>query len=417
MNSFVRHMATTVLAGSLSLALIACGQAQPASSEVSPSDAEPAATEAAATETDATPGNDTVAAEANAAKGIDITTLGNVVATYEGAKYIVSDATVDQTTGSDAQADFGLQEVCVVHQPESWGQDGSLGWSRNSISYTYLPTEWGSITYNYSYRNESGAQASQGPSRTTEEAYFDGLGEVQHVTIGDREVAYVVDENNSTVMGIPDLEAQAAAEGQPEGADPAADGRTIAVYAFEKRADKCAFNVSIVCNVNPGAAFDLTGEQLVAQAYEPLEFIAYQPGMVLDAASYRSNLTIADAAGERRLVVALKGGDLLSYGAHQVALVDIAGEGMTKNPVRYDFAPTDTAPEGAEQREVEGHAASVNVAEQSWGTGEGAPVDRVLNAWVDFDGSPLRIEAILTQDEDVDAALTRLVGGGRLLLQ
>lgn len=392
MNNLARNATTLLLAGAMAFALVGCGQGQPAGSQ------------------DATAGADSVAASATLAS-IDVAKLGAAVATYDGAKYIVSDATVDQGVADDEQVDLGLQELCVVRQPAAWGTDGMIGWGRNSISFMYVPTDWGSVTYSYSYRNEAGAaQGTQRPSRATEEGYFNGMGDVQHTAVGDHDVSYVVDQEEGTAAGIPDLEAQAAEAGS--------DGeRTVAVYAFEQRADKCAFNVSVVCSVDAGATFELTGEQLVAQAYEPLEFVAYGTDAQVDAASYRADMTIADAANERALVVAQKGGDLLSYGAHEVGLVDSVEGQLAKNPVRYDFAPADEPAQDAETHEVDGLAVRTNVVEQNWGTGEDAPVERILHAWVDLDGKPLHIEAILSQDEDVDATLARLVGGGRLTLQ
>lgn len=390
MNSIARNAVTFVLTGAMAFALVGCGQGQPGGSQ------------------DATDGSDSIAASA-ASTSIDVTSLGAAVATYDGAKYIVSDATVDQGALDDGQADYGLQELCVVRHPAAWGTDGTIGWGRNSISFMYVPTDWGSVTYSYSYRNEAGAaQGTQKPSRTTEEGYFNGMGDVQHMAVGDHDVSYVVDQEEAA--GIPDLEAQAAQAGS--------DGeRTVAVYAFEQRADKCAFNVSVVCSVNAGSTFELTGEQLVAQAYEPLEFIAYGADAQVNAASYKADVTIADAANERTLVVAQKGGDLLSYGAHEVGLVDSVEGQLAKNPVRFDFAPTDEPAQDAEMHEVVGLAIRTSVVEQNWGMGEDAPVERILNAWIDLDGKPLHIEAILSQDEDVDATLARLVGDGRLTLQ
>lgn len=393
MNSLARNAATFLLTGAMAFALVGCGQGQSAGSQ------------------DSTAGAESIAASA-ASASIDVTSLGSAVTTYAGAKYIVSDATVDQGASDGEKVDYGLQEVCVVHQPAAWGTDGTIGWSRNNISFTYMPTEWGSIMYGYSYRNEAGAsQEALGPGCASEEVYFNGMGEVQHTVLGDHKISYVFDQEEGAAGGIPDLEAQAAEAGSDDGE------RTVAVYTFEQRADKCAFNVSVVCTIDAGAVFELTAEQLIAQAYEPLEFVAYGQGVEVDAASYRANPTIADAANERTLVVAQKNGNLLSYGAHEVALVDPIEGQLAKNPVRYDFAPTDEPAQDAETHEVEGLAVKVSIEEQGFGTAEDAPVERILHAWVDMDGKPLRIEAILSQDEDVDATLARLVGDGRLTLQ
>lgn len=395
MKSLAHNAVIFALAGALTLGLAGCGQAMPSASQ------------------DGSQGQAAASGDASATS-IDVTTLGAPVATYEGAKYIVSDATVDQAAASDEQVDLGLQEVCVVRPPAAWGSEGTLGWGRNSICYTRVPTEWGSYACNYAYRNESGvAQGAQTPVRASEEGYFENMGEVQHITIGEHDVSYVVDKGNESAKAIPDLEAQAS----EADADAAAGDRSVTVYAFEQRADKCAFTSSVICSVDAGATFDLTGEQLVTQLYEPLEFVPYDQAQTLDAASYMADMTIADAADEHKVVVALKGGDLLAYSAHQIALADPTKERSAKHPVSYDFAPTDEPAEDAESYEVEGYAVSASMVEQNWGTGVCAPLDRVLTAWVDLDGSPLRIEAIMAQGEDMDAALERLVGGGRLTLQ
>lgn len=389
------RVATLACAAALSLTVSGCGR--PAADQ---QDASTAATGAGASQRDD--------AKPLADDGIDVKATGSQVATYHGPKYIVSDVTVDQATGDSLTEGLGLQEICVVNQPDSWGQIASIGWDRNSISYTQVATAWGTVSYRYEYVNEaSGVDTTKASSRTTEAAYFEGFGNVEHVQVGDRKVAYVVEEEagEDLSMGFVDLEAEAAAaaEGGGEAVDvtpeEAAPTAGVMVYAYEQRADKCALLVTVTCQVNQGASFNQTGEEIVREAFAPLEFKA--AGDEVDAASFLSDVTISNADSSRQVVIARNGESLLSYTEHMALLLGDSPSADSIATVTYDFAPQEHADESAEAYGVDGFEVFARVDETS----------NVLTAWLEVNGSPLRIETSCAPGEDVDSVLARLVEG------
>lgn len=352
-------------------------------------------------------GGDDVGSESAAANGseldqsdpmadgrIDVSTTGVQTATYHGAKYIVSDVTVDQRTGDGLTEGLGLQEICVIDQPAAWEHIGSIGWDRNSISYSKIQTPWGTASYRYEYINEaSGAQGDEGRSRTSEDGYFNGHEGVEHAEVGDHSVAYVFEDLASmdSSMGIPDLEAMG------EGEEGGATYREVAVYTFEQRDDKCAFTVTVTCQVTDEDAFDLTAEDIVREVYEPLTF---EPkGATVDAASFVSDVTLTNADGSEELVLRREGDSLMNYAEHSVMLLAESQGVDVLASATYDFAPEGSAPEDAEQYDIDGRNVMVEVERQ------------LLVAWTDVNGSPLRIEANMFDGEDVEATLERVAAG------
>lgn len=330
---------------------------------------------------------------------IDATNTGKQVATYHGAKYIVSDATADQTTDN-----MGLQEICVVRQPESWESISSIGWDRNSISYTRISMPWGEASYRYEYANDAGAPSEmQEWSRTNEQNYFSGMENVQHMDVDGRSVGYVFDSQSagSNDMGIEDLEAQAM------GIQEGTSGRTISVYTYEQRGDKCSLLITATYNVTNDAAFNPSAEQMVQEAYAPLEFAPKDANV--DAASFLADLAITNAGGDRELTIKRNGSSLMMYAEHSVALLDNAQDDSLIPVMTFDFASDGQIPEGAGEYSVGGKTVRA-VEEGSVLEGEeGAIEDRTVHAWLDVDGATLYVEASMKDGELVENTLARVL--------
>lgn len=336
---------------------------------------------------------------------IDVATTGSQVATFRGPKYIVSDATVDQLSGGRVPDELGHQEMCVVNQPEAWEEIDSIAWDRNSISFTQVAMAWGKATYRYEYINEAGAsETTEEWSRTTEDKYFADVQNVQHADVGGHALAYVYDDQGDAGVAsgeMVDLEAQAM------GIPTTSSGRTVSVRCYEQRADKCALIVTVTCAVNDGAPFDLTGEQILQDAYAPLEFL--DKGAQTDAASFVSDVAISNAEGDKSIVIARNDDDLVSYTQYVAVLLgDDHSEG-TVDMVSYNFAPTEELDGDVEEYQVGDYTVLASVIQNSWEFGEETVTDRLLDASVEIDGSQLQIEATIASDEDVEAALERLL--------
>lgn len=322
---------------------------------------------------------------------IDVTATGEQVATYRGAKYIVSDVTIDQEVGDRITEGLGLQEICVVNQPESWESIESIGWDRNSISYAKVAMPWGTVSYRYSYINEaSGVEGIEDWSSTNEKSYFEGYDNVEHVDVNGHTVAYITDTESTPMvdMGIEDLEAKADGT--------VSDEHAISVYAYEQRDDKCAFLVSISCAVNDSAV-ELSAEDLIKDAYAPLEFA--EKGSQVNAASFVSDLTIANADGSASVVIARKGDALISYTEHSVMLLGDSDSLDTIASTTYSFAPEDAPDEDAETYEIDGRTVRARLD------------DFAVVGWVDVDGGTLRVESNYLDGEDAQAALERALTG------
>lgn len=325
---------------------------------------------------------------------IDVSHTGTSVATYYGAKYIVSDATIDQSQG---EGDFGLQEVCVVRQPSAWEDMDSIGWTRNSISYTNVSLPWGSASYSYSYMNEAGAQSEeQRWSRTTEESYFAGAEGVGHLDVDGHQVAYLRSDSDQGDMGIVDMEAQAGTGGSDA---------VITLYTYEQRGEKCAFSCNATWVVAQGTQGDHTDEELLRMVYEPLSFA--QKDEEVDAASFAADLCITNAQGNKELVISRANDDLLSYAQHSVVLMEGDDPDALMRTTVYDFASGDEPLADAEQLEVGGRTVLASVSETEDG-GETGFLVRTLDAWVDYDGSTLHVEATMGAQEDLHAAIERV---------
>ena len=141
----------------------------------------------------------------------------------------------------------------------------------------------------------------------------------------------------------------------------------------------------------------MSAEQVVRDAYAPLSFKSANEQV--DAASFLSDLTISNADGSKSLVIARNNEALISYTEHSVMLLSAADEMETLATTVYDFAPTDAAPEDGEKHEVDGKTALVEWDEYG------------IVAWLDIDGSALRVETTLRGGEQVDDALTRAISG------
>ncbi len=374
-----------VCAAMLSLSLVGCGSQSSSSS-----------TQSASSEVEQSVHN---AKDPTANGRIDASNTGKQVATYHGAKYITSDATADQTTDN-----MGVQEICVVHQPESWKSISSIGWDRNSISYASVSMPWGEASYRYEYANDAGApQEMQEWSRTNEQNYFSGMENVQHMDVNGRSVGYVFDNSgeDSGAMGIEDLEAQAM--GVQEGSSV----RTISVYTYEQRGDKCSLLITATYNVNSDADFNPSAEQMVQEAYAPLEFA--QKDANVDAASFLSDLVITNGEGNHELTIKRNGSALMSYMEHSVALLDNAQNDSLIPVMTFDFATSEPVPEGAGEYNV-GERVVRAVEETTVLEGEeGAIEERSVHAWLDIDGTTLYVDANMKDGELVEDALTRLI--------
>lgn len=375
MKNLTRNVASFVCSAALALCVAGCGQ--PAETNKT-TDAEAPVHESQRDETDPT-----------ADGRIDVTTTGEQVATFHGAKYIVSDVTVDQESGEGLDEGLGLQEICVVDQPDSWKTIESIGWDRNNLSYVNVAMPWGTVSYRYGYINEaSGVEGIEEWSRTNETSYFEGYDSIEHTKVGDHDVAYVADRGTiEGAMGIEDLEAMAEA---------GADSKSVSVYTYEQRADKCAFVISIACQVNDDST-ELSDEDIIADAYAPLEF--KEKGSQVDAASFVSDLTLTNADDSASVVIARKGDVLISYTEHMAMLLGESNSEDMIASVTYDFAPEDAPADDVEEHEVDGKAVRVQMGEFT------------MIAWVDVDGNPLRIEANMLENEDVDATLERVFAG------
>ena len=408
-----RGLLTAALVGSL----VACG-AQPETTDTT--DAQPTQTE---TKTSEVVSREDVAPDAGGR--IDVTQTGDQVATFDGSKYITSDATADQTQGTD----LGLQEICVVSQPAAWADIESIGWDRNSITYNNIATDWGSESFRFEYINEAGSAARDASwSRTTEQGFFGEDAEVSHVTLSGHDVAYVL--NNDAAyeigMGISDLEAKAQTDALAE------SHSFVTLHAWEKRADDCAFAVNVSCDVNKDSGTELDAEQLLNDAYGALEFV--EGGGTVDAASYQADLSIDNADGSRHVTIKRNGDSLLGYTRHSATLSS-AGNGASFGMLLYDFAPegglealeettasldkfnpeygyTDVSASDVEQHEVDGRTVYARVVSATLDMGpEKQIVSRELRAWCDLNGDALYVETGMVEDEDVETALARALKG------
>ena len=389
MQNRLQSVGAFVCATVLSLSIVGCGKQEGNSSSSEAADS-------ARTEVEQSVHNNT---DPTANGRIDVTTKGSQVATYRGAKYIVSDATADQTTD-----DMGLQEICVVKQPEAWQEIKSIGWDRNSISYAGISMPWGEMSCRYEYANEVGAaEGMEEYSRTNEAGYFSGLDNIQHVDVDGHSVAYAYNEQSEDYVtaGIVDLEAQAM--GEQDGTT----GRTIMVNAFEQRADKCSFLVTVTCLVTNESEFALDGEQLLKDAYAPLEFAAKDAQV--DAASFLADVTISNADNSHNAVIKRDGKYLISYTEHAVTLLEGEGVEALMLTTAYDFAPKEAQPEGVQTYEMDGKTVYAIEQTNSYEGAEEELFTSAVEAWVDTDGGTMYIRADLKDGEMIEDALKRVV--------
>ena len=355
---------------------------------------------------------------------IDVTKTGEQLSTFAGAKYIVSDATMDQTQGES----YGVQEICVVRQPNDWSDVESIGWDRNSITYNRIPSEWGTKSYRFEYINEAGSDNLDAAwSRTTEEGFFGQDADIQHEQIDGHDVAYVV--NNDAVYeiapGINDLEAQA------EGVEP--QNAFVSVHTWESRGDACAFAVSISCEISSDDASSPDPLELINEAYGCLEFVD-EASKGLEAAPYTADIVIENADGSQKVTVKRGEATLLGFTGHSVTLADY-GDGASYATLLFDYAPegglegmeeatsatdtfspdhgfTDVQVSDVEQYEVDGRTVNARVVTATFSMGgDQQGTTRELRAWTDIEGSALYVKTTLQENEDVAAALEHALAG------
>lgn len=340
---------------------------------------------------------------------IDVTQAGEQVATFHGDKYIVSDATVEQRSSAQTVQDegLGLQEICVVHEPDAWKDADAIAWDRNSITYHGIPMSWGHLSLRYQYINEQGVGDEYAQwSRTTEEGFFTFGQEIEHMDVDGHTVAYMRDEVDLSSLVMQDL-AQDGGEGADDGAQGM--GATVMVFGYEQRAEKCAFSIEVTCEVDDGKTLDLSAEELLRQAYAPLEFVSKDSKV--NAASYVSDVTITTADGAKKAVVGRKGDVMISYTPSEVVLLE-GIESVSLTPqVRYSMAPVDAPGDGAESFDIDGRTVKAQVREQEVDYVDSTDVERIACIWVDMDGTPLYVEASMAINEDLPGVLERVVSG------
>ncbi|MBR3313753.1 MAG: hypothetical protein IKG18_06415 [Atopobiaceae bacterium] len=418
MTNATRCLGSMLLAISLAATLSSCGQPEATGTDTDKTDeqevTEVQTTEVVSRETEAP----------DAGGRIDVTQTGAQLATFEGDKYIVSDATVDQTKGEA----YGLQEICVIRQPEAWNTAESIGWDRNSITYNNIATDWGKMSYRFEYINEAGSDTLGAAwSRSTEEGFFGEGVDISHASIAGHDVAYVINDDAAyeIALGIKDLEAQAEQLSQ--------SNKFISVHAWESRGEACAFAATISCEVNTDAEAAIDAEQLLSDAYAALEFVEGSTDNV-KAASHKSDLTISSADGTKQAIIKRNGATLMSYTRNSVALskseegvgytnltIDFAPEGgleampeVTASTERYDaaYGYVDVEASDVEQYEVDGLTVNARVVTATFDMGEqGQSSSSELRAWCDIDGNALYLETPMQEGEDVESALARTLKG------
>ncbi len=351
---------------------------------------------------------------------IDATKTGVQVATFDGPKYIVSDATVDQSQ----EGNYGLQEICVVRPPESWSTAETIGWDRNSIAYGRIPTDWGFVSYRYEYINEAGTDSVQADwSRVSEDGFFGGAPNVEHTNVGDHQVAYILNDEAAGEVAPGIVDAGVAEE-------QASLGKIVTLFGLESRAEDCAFAISMSCELSKDAQVELSAEQLLGDAYAVLEFLGRDAQV--DAASFESDVTISNAQGTHRVVVHRNEAALLSYTPHSVVMgnfgdpsapgtltFDYAPEGGLEGAARKaqstdmfnpDFGYTNIEVSNVEQHDVAGRTFNACVVSANMDMGErGSEAMRELRAWCDVEGDALFVETTIAENEGVEDALTRIL--------
>lgn len=332
---------------------------------------------------------------------IDVTSTGEQTATFRGPKYIVSDATISQGTGEGLNEGLGLQEICVVNQPEAWQEIDSLGWDRNSISYTGITMPWGKASYRYEYANEASAvEGVQEWSRTDVNAYFAGLGDVKEIEVNGHKISYLFDEAAANA-GLEDLEAEAMGIEQTP-------GRSVSVYTFEQRGDKCSFLTNVNCTIQDEST-TLDPETIIKDVYAPLTFA--NKDEKINAASYLSDVEITSANNDHKIVLARKKDALASYSQHSVTMMGDSQSDFFSAISTYDYAPQAAAPEDAEEHTLGDRTFRVVITETPWSYGEESGADYKMEAWTDVEGETLRIEAAKGAEEDVETVLQRVMDG------
>ncbi len=263
---------------------------------------------------------------------IDVKKEAPKVATFFGTKLIASDATNTQQGAQSPNTDYGLQEVCVIMQPEYWTQIDSIGWARNSVSYGRIAMPWGKLSYTFEYVNEANVEGLDAEiSQTTPEAYFGNMQDVQTLQTDGRTV-YFANDDAPSINGrftIRDLEAPYYGDGRDTSHD-------VGIHAYEQRADKCAFTIAIKCQVDEGQQIDETDQELVADA---LKIVSFGTQEAANAASYESDVAITSADKSQSVVIKRNGSNLEGFAEHVVRIVEApASEEDWGSYIQYDYA-------------------------------------------------------------------------------
>lgn len=357
---------------------------------------------------------------------IDIKSAAPNVATYSGDKIIASDATNVQEGMESKQNGFGVQETCVVRQPESWTKVLSIGWGRNYVSYAGVEQPWGKGNYTFEYVNEASVEGVDAAvSQATPEAYFGSMQDVKELDANGQKAYYVRDDAPSVASKFvnQDLESM-----HSDGARDASND--VKLHAYVQRGDKCALTVAISCEVDDAGQFGKSDEELVSEA---LSMLSFNEADVAKASSYESDDTITSADGSKSVVVKRAGTELLSYAEHSLMIsVDGTGEDAMPKKATYDFSVeadhqalaemTGDAGSMSEENGYEGvdisglsdyelggypvHArvvsAMLNLGDEYLEQGE-------LRAWVEVDDKVLVVSAETNPGEDTDAAVQRVI--------
>lgn len=360
---------------------------------------------------------------------IDVKSAAPAVATYYGDKLIVSDATSTQEGMETKQDGFGVQEMCVIKQPESWKQISSIGWSRNSISYGNIAEPWGTISYSFEYINEASVgDLDPEISRTTPESYFGSLDDAKEFESDGHKVVYVRDDAPSLDGRFTYEDLEAAYYGVQR--DTSND---VGIHIYEQRGDKCAFTIALTCSVNEGSKVDKTDEELVAEA---LSVVSFTKENTANAASCESDDTITSWDNTQSVVVKRNGSDLLGYTEHGLAVSEqVTGENAQMLRTHYDFSiDTDSASYAeltgnidelsedngfsnasvtdVQDFDVDGLKVHARVASAEVDYGDEVEEMRELRAWVEADGGKiLGVQAVMNAGEDVEAAIGRTISG------
>lgn len=353
----------------------------------------------------------------------DVASSSTHTATFDGPKYITNTPMGGQATDEASVSD----ETCVIQPSDFLSQAESIGWDRSSITYNHIPKEWGTLTCRYEYITQSTSAPGTDRTRTTESGYFGENLPVEHTQVGDHNISYVMENSSEELVaiGIVDLEAQAQGN--------KSSGAYIMLNAWEQRGDGCAFAVSISCETREDAQVDVSAEGLIAEAYEPLEFLEGNTPAEGTAASCESDVSLTSADESHDVVIHRTQDVLVNLSKHKVVLADPAS-GLGSSTLSFDFAPeggldamversadtstysselgyTEVGASEVEDIQAEGRVWHARVVSKTISSELDTRTERELRAWTDVDGNALYVVAGMAEQEDAATALTRVLSG------